>query len=173
MQTQKNIRTFFIASLAIFIIACNNSKKDKDATDKLADTAVATTTTPSVDKLPDTAKQTNVQKCYSNDGLKYSTVITINYMSDNNVTGKVVSKELDTDKKEVAKFTGSVAGDKLMVKFAGLPPVVGAASEWTSKSWTIGNKSGKESLHIVFNSKNYETNKWAETDYEFALADCK
>ena len=173
MQTQSNFKTFLIACLAIFFVACNNSAKKKDATDKPADTAVAITTVPSKENLSDVAKQTAVQKCYTNDGLKYSTVITINYMPDNKVTGKAMSKEPDSDKKEVAKFTGSVTGDKLSVKFVGTPPMVGTASEWTGNPWTIVSKSGKESIGIVFNAKNYESNKWAETNYEFVLAECR
>ncbi len=173
MQTQSNFKTFLIACFAIFFVACNNSAKKKDATEKPADTAVALTTVPSEENLPVVAKQTAVQKCYTNDGLKYSTVITINFMPDNNVTGKVMSQELDSDKKEVAKFTGSVTGDKLSVKFVGTPPMVGTGSEWTGNPWTIVNKSGKESIGIVFNAKNYETNKWSETDYAFVLTDCK
>jgi hypothetical protein len=173
MQTSSNLKTFLTASLALCIIACNNSKKEKDSTDKPADTAVVTNTTPPpADNPPDTAMQTAVQKCYSNDGLKYSTVITINYSAGADVTGSVVSKDLESDKKEAAKFTGTVAGDKLTVKFVGKPPVMGAASAWTDKAWTI-NKSGKEKLIIVFNAKNYDTNKWADTNYEFELSGCK
>ncbi len=174
MQTPSNLKTFLTASLALFIIACNNSKKEKDSTDKPADTAVATTPTtpPPADNPPDTAMQTAVQKCYSNEGLKYATVITINFSAGADVTGSVVSKELETDKKEAAKFTGTVAGDKLTVNFVGKPPVMGAASAWTDKPWTI-TKSGKEKLTIVFNAKNYDTNKWADTDYEFELSGCK
>lgn len=174
MQTPSNLKTFLTASLALCIIACNNSKKEKDSTDKPADTAVVATpaTPPPVDTPPDTAMQTAVQKCYSNDGLKYSTVITINYSAGADVTGSVVNKDLETDKKEAAKFTGTVAGDKLTVKFAGTPPVMGTASQWTDKPWTI-NKSGKEKIVIVFNAKNYDTNKWADTDYEFELSSCK
>lgn len=174
MQTQLNLNTFLTATLALCIIACNNSKKEKDSTDKPADTTAATTNTPpSVNTIPaDTAMQTAVQKCYSNDGLKYSTVITINYSAGADVTGSIVNKDLETDKKEAAKFTGTVAGDKLTVKFAGTPPVMGAASQWTDKPWTI-NKSGKEKIVIVFNAKNYDTNKWADTDYEFELSSCK
>ncbi len=173
MEAQKKIKFFIIVSITIFTIACNNAKKGKDTANQSAETVESITTAPTLNKLPDTARQTIVQKCYSNDGLKYSTVITINFMPDNNVTGKVMSQELDSDKKEVAKFTGSVTGDKLSVKFAGTPPMVGTGSEWTGNPWTIVSKSGKESIGIVFNAKNYETNKWSETDYAFVLTDCK
>ena len=173
MQTQLKIRTILIASLAFLLVNCNNAKKEKDTAKQSVETTGTTTTTPTLNSLPDTAQQTVVQKCYTNDGLKYSTAITINYMPDNTITGKVTSKELDSDKKEVAKFTGSIAGDKLIIKFVGTPPLVGTASEWTSNPWTIVSKPGKESIGIVFNAKNYETNKWAETYYVFVLTDCK
>ncbi|MDZ4806772.1 MAG: hypothetical protein SGI96_00720 [Bacteroidota bacterium] len=171
MQTSI-IKTILTAGLAFIIIACNNSKKEKDKKENQTDTTVATTTPPPAEKPPDTAMQTAEQKCYRNDGLKYSTVITINYSAATDVTGSIVNKDLESDKKEAAKFTGTVTGDKLTVKFVGKPPVMGAASEWTVKPWTI-NKSGKEKLIIVFNAKNYDTNKWAHTDYEFELSGCK
>ena len=158
MQTQLKIRTILFASLAFLLFGCNNAKKEKDTAKQSVETTGTTTTTPTLNSLPDTAQQTVVQKCYTNDGLKYSTAITINYMPDNNITGKVTSKELDSDKKDVAKFTGSIAGDKLIIKFVGTPPLVGTASEWTSNPWTIVSKTGKESIGIVFNAKNYETN---------------
>ncbi len=173
MQASSNLKTFLTASLALCIIACNNSKKEKAPKDQPADTAVATTPPPPVDNIPeDTAVQTAVQKCYSNDGLKYSTVITINFSAGADVTGSIANKDYETDKKETIKFTGILIGNKLTVKFGGNPPAMGAASAWTDKPWTI-NKSGKEKLVIVFNAKNYETNKWADTDYEFDLVDCK
>ncbi len=166
-----NLKTLLTASFALCIIACNNSKKEKDSTDKPVDTAVASTPPPA-DNPPDTAMQTAEQKCYSNDGLQSSTLITINYSAGSAVTGNIVNKDLATDKKEVAKFTGTLNGDKLTVTFAGKTPVMGAASEWTDKPWTI-KKSGKEKLVIVFKAKNYDTNKWADTDYEFELSGCK
>lgn len=173
MHTPIKARAFLIASLTILLFACTSDKKGKDTVNQSAETIESTSTSPAFKTLPDTSQQTLVQKCYTNDGLKYSTVITINYMPDNTITGKVTSKELDSDKKEGAKFTGTLTGDKLTVKFVGTPPLVGTASEWTSNPWTIVSKPGKESIGIVFNAKNYETNKWAETDYVFVLTDCK
>ena len=64
-----------------------------------------------------------------------------------------------------------------MVKFTGTAPVVGSASEWTDKPWTIGQLEGKRQsmdvLHIIFNAKNYNTNKWEDSDYQFAQVECK
>ncbi|MEO7984519.1 MAG: hypothetical protein ABI688_10595 [Bacteroidota bacterium] len=170
MQTSTNLKTLLTASLVLLIISCNNSNKDKDAKDKPADTAI---TTVPASSPPDIAVQTAAQKCYGNDGLKYATLITINYTVGAELNGKVSSEELGTGKKQVAKFTGTKEGEKLTIKFVGTPPSVGDASEWTQKTWTIDTKSGKEKLRLVFNAKNSETNKWAETDYEFALTDCK
>lgn len=180
MQSLSNLKTLLTASFTLCIIACNNSKKDKDETVPSTDTAKANTTAvtdtapppPAENILPDTAMQTAEQKCYSNDGLQSSTTITINYSAGAGVTGNIVNKDLATNKKEVAKFTGTLNGDKLTVTFAGKAPVMGAASEWTDKPWTI-KKAGKEKLVIVFKAKNYDTNKWAYTDYEFELSGCK
>jgi|CXWL01.1.fsa_nt_gi hypothetical protein len=173
MQTKSNFKSLLNASLVLFIIACNSSsQKDTDSKDKLADTTVVNAPVPAQD-LPNVETQTIKQKCYTNEGLKYKVVITINYISATEVTGSVVSQELESDKKGVAKFTGIIDGDKLTVQFRETAPVVGAASEWTTKPWIIDNTSGKEKIRIVFNSKNYETNKWSDTGYELELAGCK
>jgi hypothetical protein len=175
MQPQTTIKTLLTATLALFIISCNSAKKDKETKDKPADTAVSITPTPPVDTAPAAPKTevANQQKCFSNEGLKYETVITINYTSATAVAGSVTSQEMGSYKKDMAKFTGTADGSKLNITFEGKKPVVGDASEWTSKPWTIDNKTGKEKLHIVFNAKNFETNKWADTDYEFDLVNCK
>jgi hypothetical protein len=175
MQPQTTIRTLIAATLALLIISCNSAKKDKDAKDKPADTAAVITPTPSVDTPPTSPKTevANQQKCFGNEGLKYETVITLNYSSASEVAGTVTSQEMGSNKKEIAKFTGTADGGKLNITFEGKKPIVGDASEWTNKPWTIDNKSGKEKLLIVFNAKNFETNKWADTDYEFDLVNCK
>ena len=170
MQISLNIKTLLIASLALFVMACNsNSSKEKDKA--VNDTSIAPppqpTTPPSnVDIKP------AEKKCFSSDGLKYSTVISLNITGDN-VTGNVTSEELGSGKKESTEFEGIFANDKFAIKFKGTPPVAGDASEWTNKPWTMEQGKGKEKLHIIFNAKNYETNKWSDTDYEFALVDCK
>jgi hypothetical protein len=176
MQTKQIIKAVFTTTIAFVIISCNSAKKDKEATNNPgADTAAATTPPPPPPTIDTTAAPAVavVKKCFSNDGLKYNTVITVNYISTSEVDGSVTSQEMGSDKKEVVKFTGKVSGDKLTIKFDGKPPVIGDASEWTNNPWSIDNKVGKEKLHIIFNAKNYETNKWGDTSYEFALSDCK
>ncbi len=167
--TVKNILT---AGLVLFIIACNSTDKKVKTPDKTADTAVADIpTTPA--ENPADVTTVPASKCFSNDGLKYSVVIKLFYSSTTQLTGTVVSKHLESGESEIAKFTGTIVGDQLTTQFRGNPPTVGDASEWTSKPWTIDNKPGKEKIRIVFNAKNYETNKWAETDYEFAATTCQ
>ena len=174
MQTQSIFKTFITSSLALFIISCNSSDKKNKTSDKPKDTAVADVqpppppaeNPPGVEIIPAT------KKCFSNDGMKYSVAITIN-MWEKEASGNVTSEELGSGQKTTATFTATVSGDALTVTFKGTPPVVGDASEWTTKPWTIKNKAGKEKLHIVFNAKNYETNKWADADYEFETVACK
>ena len=174
MQRTSIFKTFITASLALCIIACNSSDKKGKKTDKLKDTAVAEVTPPAppVENPPGVEMTAATQKCFANDGLKYKTVVTIT-ISETNVVGTVTSEEMGSGQKQTTAFEGTLSGDAITVKFKGTPPVVGDASEWTSKSWTIKNKSGKEKLHILFNAKSYETNKWAETDYEFEAVACK
>jgi hypothetical protein len=149
------------------LLACNsNSSKEKTADKKQTD-SMAPLPPPRAEVSPE------VKKCYSNDGLKYNTVITIVFGDKNNVTGNVTSEELETGKKETIAFEGISLGDKLAIKFKGTAPVIGDASEWTDKPWTIKKAGGKETLVIVFNAKNYDTNKWEDTDYQFAQVDCK
>jgi hypothetical protein len=106
-------------------------------------------------------------KCFSNDGLKYRTVVKFSIAKDNKIRGTVVSDEYEDTPIEQASFTGTKIGNTLKVKFNGKPPIVGAASEWTNKAWTIKKVNGAEKLIIVFYAKNYETNKWSNTDCEF------
>ena len=177
MQISTNIKTFLTAGLTLFIFACNDSsKKDKDSKDKMGDTTVAEASLPPAENPPG-IEETYDRKCYANEGLKYRTVIMLNYSSANELTGSVSSQELESNETEVAKFTGTIEGDKITVQFSGTPPVIGAATEWTEKPWTLKEVVGKsdymENLRIVFNAKNYDTNKWEDTDYVFILFYCK
>ncbi|MBL0274286.1 MAG: hypothetical protein IPQ06_14750 [Chitinophagaceae bacterium] len=173
MQILINYKTLLIAGFSLIIFSCNSSaKKDKEPKNNQADTTPASITPPA-DNPAEVARESTQQKCYSNDGLKYKTVISINFSTDNGITGSVMSQEYGSDKKESTTFTGTVDADKLNIRFTGTPPLLGAASEWTTRPWALDHSSGKEKLRIVFNSKNYATNKWAETEYEFDLAGCK
>ncbi|MEK7226353.1 MAG: hypothetical protein AAB221_11845 [Bacteroidota bacterium] len=182
MQTS-SFRTILAAGISLFIISCNNSKKDKvkvteiklqDITQEEKDIEPP----PPPPPPPPKVEMKEAQKsCYANDGLKYATVVTIySAEGENTVLGNVTSEDLESGKKETAEFTGTKDADKITVKFKGNAPVVGAASEWTDKPWKIVKKEGKgntESLSVIFNAKNYDTNKWKDTEYLFALVDCK
>lgn len=172
MQPASIFKTFIQVSLAFCIIACNSSDKKGKMQDKSKDTAVAGVPPPPAENPPGVEMNAATQKCFTNDGLKYKTVVTISF-GETDVVGTVTSEELGSGQKQTTAFEGTLSGDALTVKFKGTAPVVGEASEWTTKPWTIKNKAGKEKLHIVFNTKNYETNKWADADYEFETVTCK
>ncbi|HWR33930.1 MAG TPA: hypothetical protein VN451_10400, partial [Chitinophagaceae bacterium] len=113
------------------------------------------------------------KKCFSNDGLKYKTIVTI-YLGDTSVVlGNVMAEELESGKKQTTEFTGTISGEGIIVNFKGEPPVIGTASEWTNNIWTIKKTGRKEILYIIFSAKDYDTNKWKDTDYQFELIDCK
>lgn len=106
------------------------------------------------------------QKCFENDGLKYKTVVTINFLSATQVNGTVTSGEYDAETTAKADFTGTINNKTLKIKFKGTPPTIGDATQWTNKPWVIKKTKGKETLCIIFYSKNYETNKWSNTTYK-------
>jgi hypothetical protein len=83
------------------------------------------------------------------------------------ISGTVVSDEYEETPIEKASFTGTKIGNTFKVQFIGKPPVVGASSEWTDKVWTLQKINGVETLVIIFNAKNYDTNIWSNTSYEF------
>jgi hypothetical protein len=118
--------------------------------------------------IPKSAPATKTQnKCFANDGQKYRTSVKLQINADNKISGTVVSDEYDETPIEKASFTGTKIGNTFKVKFSGKPPVVGASSEWTEKVWTLKEINGVETLVIIFNAKNYDTNKWSNTSYEF------
>lgn len=167
------IKTILAASLAFCIIACNNSAK-KDKKEKQADTVIAETppAPPPSTNPPGVEMKEPEKKCFTSDGLKYKTTINLT-MGETDCIGTVTSEELESGKKESADFTGVISGEGMIIKFKGEPPVVGAASEWTNNAWTIKKKGSKETLYIIFNAKNYETNKWEDMDYQFEQTACK
>jgi hypothetical protein len=172
MHKQASLKTFLPVLLALFILSCNSTKEDKAVKEQTADTTLLKTA-ETVENTNNVSLETTGQKCFSNDGLKYTIAITINFTAGTQVTGKIISTEMGTDKRQAAKFTGTVMDDQVTVQFAGTPPVVGDASTWTSKPWKLDNRPGKEKLSIVFNAKNFETNKWEEMEYEFAAVACQ
>lgn len=161
---KKNNRSLLIIALAFIIASCgNNGTADKHNNTKTSPTAsqdnMQTKTT-----TPDPRRE--IKKCFSNEGLKYNTTITI-FTEGNEVRGNISSVETGSGTEQKAKFTGTREGNTLTVTIRGNAPLVGDASEWTNKPWTIETKDGKEKLLIPFNAKNYDTNKWQEMIYEF------
>lgn len=169
MHNYSTIKTLFVSGLTLFIIACSGSS-EKEGKQKPADTAVVNT--PPSTEPTEVKNEQPVKKCFSNDGLQYNAVITMKLIGDQ-VMGMVTTEELESQKKETVDFEGSISKNQLTVKFKGTPPLMGKASEWTTRPWALATKEGKETLRIIFNAKNYDNNKWAETAYEFVLTDCK
>jgi hypothetical protein len=173
MQTA-TFKTILIATVTLFIISCNNDSKTKSEIKEMRLEDVSSDNPPPTPKTdpPKVEMKEADKKCFANEGLKYKTTVEFS-MGKTDFIGTVTSEEMNSDKKETADFSGVRSGEGLIVKFKGTPPVVGSASEWTGHVWTIKKKGNKESLYIIFNAKNYETNKWEDTDYEFKQIDCK
>lgn len=181
-----SFKTILAAGISLFVLSCHHKDKKKTTVQEITlqditqEEEKPEPPPPPPPKEPSSkVKMQDVEKqCYANDGLKYATVITIySAVNGNTVDGNVSSEDLGSGKKETAEFTGTRDGDKITVKFRGNAPVIGDASEWTNKPWIIKKAEGKssttETLHIIFNAKNYDTNKWKDTEYLFPLVDCK
>jgi hypothetical protein len=162
--------TFLVSAIAF---ASCGSKKKKD---KVQDVTIQNihgdidTETLLPPPRPEAEIKDAIQKCFKNDGLKYSVTINM-FINDKEVTGQVSSQETGSAKITNTDFKGMINDDKLTIKFNGAAPVVGDASEWTNNVWTITKKGDAETLQIIFNAKNYDTNKWGDVKYEFVA--CK
>lgn len=172
MQISFAFKTIFAASIALLTISCSNSKKDKvkvtEVTLQDIKQEEKNVEPPPPPPLPPKidSKET-IQKCFRNEGLKYITTINM-FVGDKHIVGRFVAEEIGgNNTTTVEDFDGTIDGETLNIKFKHGPPIIGDASEWTDKSWTIKKANGKETLLITFNAKNYDTNKWEETDYKF------
>lgn len=164
---------------ALFILACNDKKpkktyKQEVTLQDIKQEEQPIEPPPPPPPKPDPVSPITLTDCFQNEGLKYSTKIILGF-DDNRVGGIVISGEIGANKTDTAFFSGTKTGSGLNVEFdrKSKPPVVGDASEWTNKPWTLKKSKGTEVLQIVFNAKNYDTNKWEETVYEFEKTDCK
>ena len=174
MRISSPFKTIFAAGIALLIISCSSNSKKKVKVQEITLEDIKQEEKDVEPPPPKVDMKLVTKRCFANDGLKYKTVVTIYTGGDfNEVSGNVVSEEIDSNKKETTAFEGTISGDKLTIKFKGTAPVIGSASEWTDKPWTLKKAGGKETLLIVFNAKNYDTNKWADTDYQFAKVECK
>ena len=175
MRHKTSVTKPFIIAVLLFFTACNNVKKNKDATDISAEASVGKDTIqpppPPSGNPPGVEMKATEKKCFTSEGLKYTTSINIS-IGGTECAGTITSEEMGSGKKETARFSGLLSGEAIIVKFEGKPPVVGDASEWTDNVWTIKKTGKKETLTIIFNAKNYETNKWQLTDYQFEQVDC-
>ena len=153
-----------ILCCALFI-SCAQGKKGTKEEPK--ETEEISTHADSSGARPDMSADAVAEKCFENDGLKYNVRISLFFNSATTVSGSVTSTESGGGTEEKSEFTGTKNGEELTIRFIGKPPVVGDASEWTDKPWQL--KTGNSSLSIIFSAKNYDTNKWADTEYKFEL----
>lgn len=177
MQISSTFKTIFAAGIALLIISCNNDSKKKVKVQEVTLQDIKQEERDVEPPPPPKAETSSeVKKCFANDGLKYKTVVTLIFTKKNGedmVSGNVTSEELESGKTEKGTIEGTTNGEKLLMNFVGPIPTVGDASDWTSKPWTLKKEGTKETLLIVFKAKNYETNKWADTDYQFVQVNCK
>jgi hypothetical protein len=173
MQIATNVfRTLCLVLLitSCFIVSCGSKKpktKDEDASvtnntqEQNTSLPAPSTTSPGKEETVNSS-----EKCFSSEGLKFSVTIKMK-INGENVSGQVASTDAGSNQTKTADFSGTLSGDKIMTRFKGDPPVIGDASEWTNNPWIL-DKSGKnETLLIIFNAKNYETNNWEDQKYEF------
>lgn len=183
MQISSAFKTIFAAGIALLIISCSNNSKKKVQVQEVTlqdikqeEREVEPPPPPPLPKdstIPSIKIKAGEKKCFVNEGLKYKTTVTLGF-NDSEAIGVVSSEEIESGKKRSTAFKGTRKSDEFTVEFIeGKPPVVGDASEWTNKTWTLKKQGSKETLHIIFKAKSYETNKWEDTDYEFVMADCK
>ena len=156
-----------------FAVSCNSKDKkgkvkDVSMTDVSKDTMPQPPAPPHTYPVKDSAVTvvTMEKKCFENIGLKYNVRIEFE-LTETAISGKVISKEIDVNQQTSSDFTGSINGNSITIKFAKQAPVVGDASEWTDKPWKLVKNGSKEKLLIPFDAKNYETNKWQISEYEF------
>jgi len=174
MQIFLKFKSILTASLALLIIACNNDKPKRVTVQEVTlqdikqeESAPEPPPPPPPLLPPKIDSGETVQMCFKNEGLKYTTTINM-FVGDKHISGQVVAEEIGGNNTTIIEdFDGTITGKTLNIKFKNKPPVIGAASEWTDKPWTIKKNGGKETLLIVFNAKNYETNKWEDITYEF------
>lgn len=93
---------------------------------------------------------------YCNNGLRYQLKVDM-------ASNTFISSEYSSGDSVVTPFKVTKKGNNLTVIFNGSKPIVGDATEWTSRPWILkGNK-----LLIPFKSKDYTTNKWRVSFSEF------
>jgi hypothetical protein len=153
-----------------FIVSCGTKKpktKEEDASvtnstqEQNTSLPAPSTTSPGKEETVNSS-----EKCFSSDGLKYTVTIKMK-INGGEVSGQLASTEAGSNQTKTADFNGTLTGEKLMIKFNGNPPVIGDASEWTNNPWILDKSGKKETLLIIFNAKNYETNNWEDQKYEF------
>jgi hypothetical protein len=110
----------------------------------------------------------SLTKRFSLDGLKYKTIIELDFISTSKIKGFIEDVDEGTGtSSDSVNFTGIKNGDSLLIHFNGEKPIIGDNSKWTNNPWIIKNLNGVETLNIKFLAKNYDNNKWGNIMYQF------
>jgi hypothetical protein len=105
-------------------------------------------------------------KCFQTDALQGKQIVRFR-TNGNSVAGTFEFENGESELAKPYKFSGTLAGGILRVKFENneMPDV--SPSEMKSLNWEFATKSGAEILRIKFYGKNYETNKYADYFADF------
>ena len=173
MQTVSRIKVLLMTGLILLLFGCSSNPSNEKESKK--DNIITDTTTapppPPATPPPGVTMEPVVKKCFLNNRLKHRTVVTI-FFGDNEVVGNVTSEQPGSNNKTTEAFEGTTSGDKLTIQFKEASPIIGSDSKWTDKPWTI-EKGEKETLVIVIRTRNSQSNKWEDLDYQFIAVDCK
>ncbi|MBI5856811.1 MAG: hypothetical protein HZB42_04095 [Sphingobacteriales bacterium] len=180
MQASLSFKTFIAAGISLLVISCNSNKKEKTKITEVTlrdikqeEKNIEPPPPPPPKVLPPKIEMKK-EICFENTGLKYRLRIRINFISAKRATVSVSSNEIGGNKISVANFSCDVNVNNLIIKSVEDLPAAGDASEWVAnKNWVIDTANGKTVLSVPFNAKNYDTNKWELTDYEFVQVECK
>lgn len=165
MKTKQFSLAFIL--LFIFFAGCGSGKEKQQSGEKSSHTEETMGTALYNEQANREAVAGEARyKSFTLDGLKYQTTIELMLLPDNRVVGYISSDEYGLSFYD-GKFSGHTEGNTLHVQFAGEPPVVGARSEWTDKSWKLVRHEGAEHLSVPFHAYNYETEEWSDTEYFF------
>src|SRR5690242_7351471 len=108
MTTTLKLKTILAASLALLIISCSNNKSKKTKTQEitLVDIKQEEEPPPPPPPPPPPKELVALNKCYSNQGLKYATTIKIGY-NNIQVAGLVSNVDIETGGTLISTFSGT------------------------------------------------------------------
>lgn len=112
----------------------------------------------------------NEMKCFEKETLQGKQLVNFT-MNGKEISGTFEYENGESELEKVYKFSGTLTGDVLRIKFANdeLPDV--APSELRDLNWQFLKPAESEILRIKFYGKNYETNKYADYFADFELCE--